>query len=211
MKKSTFLQAIFVKSAHSMLKLRMSKGPVGLGVYMCVIEALFDESSAMLPKEYDVIAYRFGLSEEEVRSVVEDFGLFEFTDDGMFYCEQLLAERTPKKKQQPKTPSPTGESTEVREESSANNPHLAQNETALAQNETALAQKYKSQADALRNDSEWITRTASTFRIDDISELENYIDQFECACAENEILHCDIKDHKNSFIMWLSSVLRDEY
>lgn len=192
MKKSSFQQVIFAKSTHSLTKLRMSKGPAGLGVYMCVLEALFDESSAMLPKEYDVIAYRFGIDEEDVRSVVEDFELFDFTDDGMFYCELLLARRN-----RPKRRRAADVQAEVQPEVDA----APCNEQVAEPARITV----EGQADALRNDSEWIKRTAATFDIDEL-ELGDYLAQYEGACAENHIIHCDMEDHKNSFILWLSSL-----
>ena len=193
MKKSTFCEAMFAKSTHSLTKLRMQRGCIGLGIYMCLLEALFDESTGMLPKEYDVIAFRFGLAEDEVRDVVENFGLFEFTDDGMFYCERLRAERKPKPKKEtekttPQQPEPESVVAEVIENDS-----------------------YEHAIMILRNDTEWQKHTSAIFNINDPTELMKYLDEYLCIREEEGLVTRDMTDLKNSFTMWLNSRLSLTY
>ena len=202
MKSKSFCQAIYAQSSHSLTKLRMVKGPMGLGIYMCIIEALFDEPNAKLPREYDVIAYRFGISEEDVRQVVEEFELFKFTDDGMFYCELLSQQRQGKSQNSDKTkcPPPT----------QANN---TESVCEIKEEKVTDIQSFHSlspedQFKLLRNDRHWFNKTLQTFEFEDDNELYDYIDLYEGACSENQIRHCDFTDMKHGFIIWLNSVFK---
>lgn len=193
MKKSTFCEAMYAKSSHLLTKLRMQKGCTGLGIYMCLLEALFDESTAMLPKEYDVIAFRFGLSEDDVRDVVENYGLFEFTDgdDGaMFYCELLRAERMPK----PKKNRPNAI------------PQPSELETVVA--EVIKPATFGQAITTLRSDIEWQKHTADIFNLTDVDDVMLYFDEYLGVCEEKGYSSCDVVDLKNGFTMWLSPRLR---
>ncbi|MBE6304515.1 MAG: DUF4373 domain-containing protein [Bacteroidales bacterium] len=193
MKKSTFCETMYAKSSHLLTKLRMQKGCTGLGIYMCLLEALFDESTAMLPKEYDVIAFRFGLSEDDVRDVVENYGLFEFTDgndSAMFYCELLRAERMPK----PKKNRPCAI------------PQPSQPETVVA--EIIKPATFDQAITTIRSDIEWQKHTADIFNITDVDDVMLYFDEYLGVCEEKGYSSCDIVDLKNGFTMWLSPRLR---
>lgn len=64
----------------------------GYGIYFMLIERLRDESDYMSIKDYNVIAFDLRVDASKVKSIVEDFGLFVFTDDGKyFYSESLLS------------------------------------------------------------------------------------------------------------------------
>lgn len=197
MKKSTFCEAMFAKSTHSLTKLRMHKGCTGLGIYMCVLEALFDESTGMLPKEYDILAYRFGLTEDEVRDVVENYGLFEFTDDGMFYCELLRAQRMPKPKTNRNKPVPRQPE------------RLEEPETVVA--EEIEENSLERTALFLRSDTEWLNHTAEIFNVKTQKEFLCYLDEYLGICEEEQLITNNIDDMKKSCIMWLNTRLSQSY
>lgn len=63
------------------LRLRMKLGAAGYGIYFMILERMRDEESYELSCDYSVIAYDLHEDEDTVRAVIEDFGLFEFSQD----------------------------------------------------------------------------------------------------------------------------------
>ena len=58
----------------------MKHGMVGVGIYWCLAEMLYEESG-ILPTEYDRIAFELRTDSETVKSVIEDFDLFQINDN----------------------------------------------------------------------------------------------------------------------------------
>ena len=78
------------RNDSKMLNLRMRYGAAGYGVFFMLIERLREETNYMSIKDYNAIAFDLRVDAAVVKSVVEDFGLFAFTDDGeCFYSESL--------------------------------------------------------------------------------------------------------------------------
>ena len=76
---------------EKMLAVRMKHGVEGYGVYFMLIERLTEAADHMSKREYDALAFDFRCKNELVQSVVEDFNLFQFTEDGeKFYSESLI-------------------------------------------------------------------------------------------------------------------------
>ena len=68
----------------------MKQGAAGYGVYFMILERLREEADYMSAKDYNMIAFDLRVDAAIVKSVVEDFGLFTFTDDGKcFYSESF--------------------------------------------------------------------------------------------------------------------------
>lgn len=66
----------------------MKYGAEGYGIYFMILERLRDEKNYMSVKDYNVLAFDLRVDAGKVKSIVEDFGLFAFTDDGeCFYSE----------------------------------------------------------------------------------------------------------------------------
>lgn len=63
------------------LRLRMKLGAAGYGIYFMILERMREEDSYELSCDYSVIAYDLHEDEDTVRAVIEDFGLFEFSQD----------------------------------------------------------------------------------------------------------------------------------
>ena len=68
----------------------MKLGVEGYGIYFMIIERLREEADYVSNKDYDSLAFDFRTTPEKVKSVIEDFGLFIFTDDDCFYSESLM-------------------------------------------------------------------------------------------------------------------------
>ena len=71
-----------------MVRLLMKKGGSGYGLYWLILELLSVADDFMLDCAYDEIAYRLHEEESEVKSVIEDFDLFQLAD-GKFYSARL--------------------------------------------------------------------------------------------------------------------------
>ena len=78
------------RNDSKIISLRMKLGVEGYGIYFMIIERLREESDYVSNKDYDSLAFDFRATPEKVKSVIEDFGLFIFTDDDCFYSESLM-------------------------------------------------------------------------------------------------------------------------
>ena len=78
------------RNDSKIISLRMKLGVEGYGIYFMIIERLRDEADYISNKDYDSFAFDFRSTPEKVKSVIEDFGLFIFTDDDCFYSESLM-------------------------------------------------------------------------------------------------------------------------
>lgn len=78
------------RNDEKLVRLRMKQGAAGYGVYFMILERLREEADYMSAKDYNMIAFDLRVDAAIVKSVVEDFGLFTFTDDGKcFYSESF--------------------------------------------------------------------------------------------------------------------------
>lgn len=77
--------------SSNVLRMRMSHGCSGYGVYYMLLERLREEPEYIGECDYGMLGFEFGADAELVRAVVEDFGLFMLTDDGLhFYSPELM-------------------------------------------------------------------------------------------------------------------------
>ncbi|MDR2083714.1 MAG: DUF4373 domain-containing protein [Bacteroidales bacterium] len=78
------------RNSVELISVRMKFGIEGYGIYFMILERLRDEPDYMSIRNYDIIAYELRTETDKVKSIVEDFGLFDFTDDGKcFYSESF--------------------------------------------------------------------------------------------------------------------------
>lgn len=76
------------RNDEKILAVRMRHGAEGYAVFFMILERLRDTPDYTSVKDYNSIAFDLRVSAGLVKSVVEDFGLFTFTDDGKrFYSE----------------------------------------------------------------------------------------------------------------------------
>ena len=79
------------RNADNILALRMRLGAEGYGIYFMILERLREEPDYTSVKDYNMLAFDFRVGSDKVKSVVEDFGLFHFTEDGeRFYSDSFL-------------------------------------------------------------------------------------------------------------------------
>ncbi|AZA91174.1 Uncharacterised protein [Chryseobacterium nakagawai] len=80
------------RNDEKLLAVRMKLGAEGYGIYFMILERLRDERDNMSVKDYNILAFDFRVSSEKVKSVIEDFGLFEFTDDKKSFFSKRMVE-----------------------------------------------------------------------------------------------------------------------
>jgi len=90
-KTSYFSHDSNARNDEKMLAVRMRHNAEGYGIYFMLIERLRDESDYTSVKDYNMIAFDLRVSSEKVKSIVEDFGLFDFSEDGKrFFSDSLM-------------------------------------------------------------------------------------------------------------------------
>ena len=78
------------RNDEKILALRMKLGMEGYGIFWAILEKMRDNSDHMCVKDYNTIAFDLRVGAEKIKSTVEDFGLFQFTDDGKrFYSDSF--------------------------------------------------------------------------------------------------------------------------
>ncbi len=76
---------------EKILALRLKHGWAGYGIFWAVIEKMRENADYMCIKDYNLIAFDLRTDASQIKSIIEDFGLFVFTDDGKyFYSERLM-------------------------------------------------------------------------------------------------------------------------
>lgn len=76
------------RNSDKLLPVRMKYGAEGYGIYFMILERLRDEKNYMSVKDYNVLAFDLRVDTSKIKDLVENFGLFAFTDDGeCFYSE----------------------------------------------------------------------------------------------------------------------------
>lgn len=81
------------RNSNRLLAVRIKHGAEGYGIYFMILERLREESDYTSSTNYDVMAYDFRVDSEKIRSIVEDFGLFEFNEDGSRFYSPDFNER----------------------------------------------------------------------------------------------------------------------
>lgn len=82
---------------EKILALRMKHGWEGYGLYWALVEKLREASSYSLSRNYNIIAFDLRVDAAKIKSIIEDFGLFSFTDNGeCFYSDSLIKRMAPK-------------------------------------------------------------------------------------------------------------------
>lgn len=92
MKKKTnyFSHDSNARNDEKMLAVRIKYGAEGYGIYFMILERLREEAKYSCVKDYSLLAFDLRVDASKLKSIVEDFGLFAFTEDGKcFYSESF--------------------------------------------------------------------------------------------------------------------------
>ena len=81
------------RNSDKLIRLRMRHKAAGYGVYFMILERLREEPNYMSVKDYNMIAFDLREDASLIKSVVEDFGLFVFTEDGKYFYSENFNRR----------------------------------------------------------------------------------------------------------------------
>ena len=81
------------RNDEKIIRLRMMHGVAGYGVYFMLLERMREEENYMIALDYAMIAFDFRVDEKLIKSVVEDFGLFNFTEDKKYFYSDSFKNR----------------------------------------------------------------------------------------------------------------------
>lgn len=78
------------RNDEKIVNMRMCMGVEGYAIYFMILERLREAEDFMGVKDYNAIAFDLRVDAKDVKRVVEEFGLFQFTEDGkLFYSESF--------------------------------------------------------------------------------------------------------------------------
>ena len=91
MQNSYFPHDSNARNSDKLLPVRMKYGAEGYGIYFMLLERLRDEPTYTSIKDYNMLAFDLRVDAQKIKAVIEEFGLFAFTDDGKcFYSEGFM-------------------------------------------------------------------------------------------------------------------------
>lgn len=88
------------RNSDKLIPLRASMGAEGYGIYFMILERLREEPNYTSVKDYNMLAFDLRVSADKVKKVIENFGLFVFTDDGKYFYSEGFMRRMQIKDQQ---------------------------------------------------------------------------------------------------------------
>ncbi len=101
--KNYFRHSTSERSRANIIKLRRRHGAAGYGIYLMILERLAEDPAHVAELDYDILAFDFHEDVELIRSVVEDFDLFEIDlEADTFAHEEITRQFTPKPKRETK-------------------------------------------------------------------------------------------------------------
>lgn len=81
------------RNKAELIQLRIKHGAAGYGVYWMILERLREDEHYMSITDYNSIAFDLHADASLIKSVVEQFGLFSFTENGECFYSELLNDR----------------------------------------------------------------------------------------------------------------------
>jgi hypothetical protein len=96
------------RNDEKLVRLRMKHSAAGYGVYFMLLERLREEADYMSVKDYNMLAFDLRVDAALIKSVIEDFGLFAFTEDGKCFYSESFKRRMNEKDEKQKLLSEAG-------------------------------------------------------------------------------------------------------
>lgn len=81
------------RNDDKLIAVRMRLKAEGYAVYFMILEKLLESTNYMSVKDYNVLAFDFRVGADVVKSVIEDFGLFEFSECGKYFFSEKFNDR----------------------------------------------------------------------------------------------------------------------
>ena len=96
------------RNSDKLLPVRMKYGAEGYGIYFMILERLREEKNYMSVKDYNMLAFDLRVDTSKLKAIVEDFGLFVFTEDGEYFYSEGFNKRMEIKDEKTKKKSEAG-------------------------------------------------------------------------------------------------------
>lgn len=218
------------RNSDKLIPLRMRWGAEGYGIYFMILERLREEPGYMSVKDYNMIAFDLRVDTGKVKSIVEDFGLFVFTEDGKYFYSESFKRRMTQKDEKSKKLSEAGKIGNMKRWSK-NNASTATQSPPDRKCDENLSQEKKRKVNNLsivspldfgeddivpfsclkkiifENEQEWYETIAMAEKLkpNEITMwLNNFFTYLECTGEVNKSL----KDFKSHFYRWMKIELK---
>lgn len=155
-----FSHAQNARNTPEILKIRMKYGAEGYGIYFMILERLREDKEYMSVTDYNVIAFDLRVDASKVKAIVEDFGLFVFTEDGKYFYSETLNENMDIKDEIKRKKSEAGKKGAAKRWGNKNIANaIAKDSTAIAQLSKNIARKEKQSKEKNSKENNNITTT----------------------------------------------------
>lgn len=84
-----FMHECNARTDRKLIKLMMTHGMEGIGLYWCLIEMLYEETG-YLPLDCERISFELRTDTNLIQSVIKNFDLFIIKDEKYFYSDAVL-------------------------------------------------------------------------------------------------------------------------
>ncbi len=204
-----FSHAQNARNTPEILKIRMKYGAEGYGIYFMILERLREDKNYMSVTDYNVIAFDLRVDASKVKAIVEDFGLFVFTEDGKYFYSKTLNENMDIKDEIKRKKSEAGKKGAAKRWGNKNvTDAIAKDSTAIAQPSKNIARKEKeskvkervsnntisllNKMLKIKVDSKFLTKINSNINtdklIEELSKSKWVCDNFDLNTASNSFL-----------------------
>lgn len=156
------------RNSDKLLPVRMKYGAEGYGIYFMILERLRDEKDYMSVKDYNMLAFDLRVDTSKVKAIVEDFGLFAFTENGECFYSEGFNKRMEIKDEKSKKKSEAGKKGAAKrwqKDSTAIAEPLAKDSTA-----NAVAKEKNSKESKVKKTKEKESKENKTVKAPDVSE-----------------------------------------
>lgn len=198
------------RNEDNMIRLRMSLGVAGYGVYHMLMERLRMSDDYKCALDYEILSWDFDCDPELIRSVIYDFGLFEIVDDGQMFCSdelnsymQLMEEKKAKRSANAQTAAnirwgneiPTGAATQ---------PELPFEKEEPAGQEPVGTVRLDKEIEIIKSDDAWLEMMAKESKKTK-EVILSYLEDFRNTCMLKGLKggHKDMIDTFSHFRSWI--------
>lgn len=195
------------RNDEKIIRLRMKHGAAGYGVYFMLLERLRDEADYSIASDYDMLAFDLHVEPALVKSVVEDFDLFQFDISSKFFSDsfmermQSMDERSKKlseagKKGSHKRWNDTEDTTEITEKK----------ETETKEKKEIKENPY---IGMLLQNEEWQETICMRYH-KKREEIPKLVEEFELDCRCRGKTHFSLQDAQSHFSNWLTIQISEQ-
>lgn len=171
------------RNSDKLIRLRMRHKASGYGVFFMILERLREEPEYMSVKDYNMIAFDLREDASLIKSVIEDFGLFVFTEDGKYFYSESFKKRMGYKDDKSKKRSEAGKKGVAKR---------------WGKKESEIANATEFIANATENDSNAIAKVEKTIASKGKKRKENNIgdsnESLVCGTSQSHAEHIDYSE-----------------